>query len=155
MYYHLCVLVNSKGNLIIMWSLKSLNVKKINIFYLTRLFEPNVFTLSIRIWLLVFFYFSPWSLIHKLQKHWKNEVKRKTSLLYLYFYHRLDYSVTRLLSECDFSPMRGGTFGKLHCGTHIIIVLAGYWLQADRVSINALENTVNINKETKLFVRFS
>ncbi len=36
----------------------------------------------------------------------------------------------------------------------LIIVLVGYWLQADRVSINALENTVNINKETKLFVRF-
>ncbi len=36
-------------------------------------------------------------------------------------------------------------------------ILLLYWLVIDckpTVSINALENTVNINKETKLFVRF-
>ncbi len=31
--------------------------------------------------------------------------------------------------------------------TYIILALVGYWLQADRVPINALENTANIIKK--------
>ncbi len=38
-------------------------------------------------------------------------------------------------------------------GTYIIAQV-GYWLWEDRVSINALDNTANINKEIKLLVRF-
>ncbi len=40
-------------------------------------------------------------------------------------------------------------FGKLRYCAYII-ALVGYWLQADRVSINALENTTNIKKQSCL-----
>ncbi len=54
------------------------------------------------------------------------------------------------LSECDFSLMGGAEhFGKLRYCAYII-ALVGYWLQADRVSINALENTTNIKKQSCL-----
>ncbi len=54
--------------------------------------------------------------------------------VYVYVCHCLDYSVMRLLSECDFSLMRGrNIWHKLRYST-CIIALVCYWLQADSVN---------------------
>ncbi len=91
-------------------------------------YSNQMYLLSIRMWLLVFI----------------------TACVFFYIYLHLDYSVTDLLSECDFSLMGGAEhFGKLRYCAYII-ALVGYWLQADRMSINALENTANINKQSCL-----
>ncbi len=71
----------------------------------TRLFKPNVFTQY------YYLFFIIAVIINTLQKHCKKIGYRKSPLSStIYFHHRLDYSVTRLLFECDFSPMRGGTY---------------------------------------------
>ncbi len=71
----------------------------------TRLIKPNVFILSIRIWLLVFL-LQP-VIINTLQKHCKNEAKKVTPLLYVY--DRLDYSAFFL--NVIFLQWGGGTLG--------------------------------------------
>ncbi len=95
----------------------------------TRLFKPNVFT--IRTWLLDFL-LQP-VIINTLQNIVKISLKKIPPTPLHLLISSLDYSVTRLLSECDFSPLRGRTFGKLLYSSYIIALVL---LTASRQRVN-------------------